>query len=75
VEAAWEVPDSFPCPSPLLPWDNPDAGHYHAFVRACSSAGQSASLTTTDRAHIPSSGDQQEQPFVQVSAKYIVSSE
>jgi hypothetical protein len=43
-------------------------------TRACSSAGQSASLTTTNQGHVPSRGDQQEQPFVQVGAEYSLSS-
>jgi hypothetical protein len=55
-------------------WDNRDPGHYHACVRACSSAGQSASLTTTTGGIILSGGDQQEQPFAQVSLEYSCSS-
>jgi hypothetical protein len=32
------------------------------------------SLTTTNQGHVPSRGDQQEQPFVQVGAEYSLSS-
>jgi hypothetical protein len=42
--------------------------------RACSSAGTSASLTTTTGVWFPQFDHQQEQPFGQVSAKYSASS-
>jgi hypothetical protein len=43
-------------------------------TRACSSAGQSASLTTTNRSQFPQAVDQQEQPVAQVSDQYSLSS-
>jgi hypothetical protein len=55
-------------------WDNRDPGHYHACVRACSSAGQSASLTTTNQGLISLRRGPAETAFVQVNAKYSVSS-
>src|ERR671912_125617 len=55
-------------------WDNRDPGHYHAPVGRVAQLARARRLQRQTGAVFLSGGDQQEQPFVQVSPEYSRSS-